>query len=546
MYRVRHVTLWLITLVALGTPASARAQSATGTIEGQVIDQSGAVLPGVSIAILQPATGLERSVVSDAHGTFRASLLPVGVYELTATLEGFQSQHATDLGLNLGQIITLRFELPVAGITQAVTVAGARSLLERSRTHASATVDATAVQHLPINGRNFLDFALLTAGVTRDVRAGDLSFAGQRGTLNSLIIDGADNNNTFAGQTLGRTGSGRAPYQFSQDAVQEFQINSNAYAAEYGRAAGGIINVVTKSGTNTRHGSLFEFYRDKALNATNTINKQNRRPKSPYHYHQFGGTLGGPLRANRDFFFFNYDGQRNTQPNDVFLSMPSGTPSDPLTLAGIEMLESRAQSWTRKLDQDVFLIKTDHELAAGSRLTVRYNHQDFTGARFEAGGFNHSFEHSGDSRVETRTLNASWSSVSRRNLANELRAQYARDDATGTANSDAPEAVILQRGTPVLFIGRNNFSPRSTTIDRVQVADTLIWTRGAHMAKAGVDLQFDRIENFFPGFFGGQYVFQSIASFARGRPDGLGEQYQQSFAGPGTTGPYTRPDVREY
>jgi outer membrane receptor protein involved in Fe transport len=545
MDRARDVTLWLTTLLAIGVTVSARAQSATGTIDGQVVDQSGAVLRGVVITLHQPATGAERTVLSDSTGGFRIPLLPAGVYDLTATLAGFDPTRETGIRLMIGHIVTRRIALRVAGVTQTVNVAGGRALLERSRTHAGATVDETAVQQLPVNGRNFLDFALLTAGVTRDVRAGDLSFAGQRGTLNSLVVDGADNNNTFAGQTIGRTGAGRAPYQFSQDAVQEFQIHANAYAAEYGRAAGGVINVVTKSGTNRWHGSLFEFYRDKALNATNTMSKRDGLPKSPYHYHQFGGTLGGPLRPNRDFFFFNYDGQRNTQPNDVVLSVPSNTPSDPLTLAGIEMLEARAQSWTRRLDQDVFLIKTNHELAVG-RLVVRYNHQDFTGVGFETGGFNHSVEHSGDSLVNTRTLNASWSSVSRRNLANELRVQYARDDATGTANSDAPEAVILQGGTPVLFIGRNNFSPRATTIDRVQVADTLVWMRGAHAVKAGVDLQFDRIENFFPGFFSGQYVFQSIASYARGRPDGPGEQYRQSFAGVDTTGPYTRPDVRDY
>ena len=201
--------------------------------------------------------------------------------------------------------------------------------------------------------------------MTRDTRTGDISFAGQRGTLNSLVVDGADNNNTFFGQASGRTGSGRAPYQFSQDAVKEFQVNSNSFSAEYGRAGGAVINVVTKSGTNELHGSAFEFYRDKALNANNAINELNNRPKSPYHYNQFGGTVGGPIRRNRDFYFVNYDGQRNTQPNVVFLNLPATTPSDPATQAGIARLQPLADSWERKLDQDVFLVKTDHELNAG-------------------------------------------------------------------------------------------------------------------------------------------------------------------------------------
>src|SRR4029079_13931569 len=161
--------------------------------------------------------------------------------------------------------------LKPAGVAETVTVHGpigaTTPSVETTRSKMSSTVSVVAIANRPVNGRNFIDFALLTPGVTRAVRTGDISFAGQRGTLNSLVVDGADNNNTFFGQTLGRAGSGRAPYQFSQDAVQEFQVNSNAYSAEYGRAGGAVVNVVTKSGTNVPHGSVFEFYRDKALNA---------------------------------------------------------------------------------------------------------------------------------------------------------------------------------------------------------------------------------------------------------------------------------------
>jgi hypothetical protein len=170
---------------------------------------------------------------------------------------------------------------------------------------------------LPVNGRNFIDFVLTTPGVTRDVRLGDISFAGQRGTLNSLVVDGADNNNTFFGQALGRTGSGRAPYQFSQDAVAEFQVNRNAYSAEYGRAGGAVINVVTKSGSNDYHGSLFEFYRDKSLNENSWANKTAvpARPKSPYGFDQFGGSLRvtDPARQGLLLHFLRRPAQRDSQ-----------------------------------------------------------------------------------------------------------------------------------------------------------------------------------------------------------------------------------------
>ncbi|MGQ0734399.1 MAG: TonB-dependent receptor, partial [Acidobacteriota bacterium] len=524
-----------------GAGASGVAQSATGAIDGVVVDQSHARLPGVTITLLHSATSTSRTVVTDANGWFRAPLLPVGVYQLTAALAGFQTL-TREIALTVGQIISMDLEMRVAAIAETIVVAVVKPVIERSRHSASSTVNDVAIQHLPVNGRNFIDLVLLTPGVTRD-RGGELSFAGQRGTLNSLVVDGADNNHTFFGRTLGQ---GRAPYQFSLDVVKEFQVNSNAFSAEYGRAGAGVINVVTRSGTNALAGSVFEYYRDKTLNGVNAINRLNNQPKSPYHYHQFGGTAGGPLRVNRDFFFFGYDGQRNRLPQLVFLNLPPNTPGDAETAAAIEMLRPLAESWSRALDQDVFLIKTDHEVLAGHRVTLRYNHQNFTGQGYENFGPQQAFEHSGDSIVRTRTLNASWIGVFKSRLFNEARFQVARDHEPGKANSERPEADVQQGGTRVFLIGQNNFSPRENMLNRVQVADTITWTRGSHLVKAGADVQFDWIRNHFPGFFGGSYMFSSLASFARGRPIGPGEFYRQGFAGPGTSGAETRPDLREY
>jgi outer membrane receptor protein involved in Fe transport len=534
--------LFLLLLVA----ASVEAQSVTGSIQGVVVDQSGGVLPGATVAVTNAATGSTREAVSDAQGLFTAELLPVGLYEVTVTLSGFESRKESDVTLTVGQTRTLRIELGVAGLTTAVTVTGSVPVLETTRSQVASTVNAAAVANLPANGRNYLDFVLLTPGVTRDVRGGDISFAGQRGTLNSLIVDGADNNNTFFGQSVGRTGSGRAPYQFSQEAVQEFQVNSSAYSAEYGRAGGAVINVVTKSGTNALSGSVFEFYRDKALNANNYINDLRGRPKSPYHYNQFGAVVGGPLRRDRDFFFFNYDGQRNTQPNTVFLNLPADTPSDPATQAAIATLTPKAESWERGQNQDVFLIKTDHQLTDSHRLTLRYNHQNFTGLNFENGGAQRSLEGTGDSKVYTRTFNTTLASVLGDSLFNEVKVQWAKDEEPGFANSNNPEANIFQGANTALIIGRNNFSPRETTIKRWQVANSTTWVKGTHKIKGGLDFQFDDILNHFPGFFGGSYTFRSLASFAAGRPSGTNETYQQNFEGPGTTGATTNPNIQEY
>jgi outer membrane receptor protein involved in Fe transport len=369
--------------------------------------------------------------------------------------------------------------------------------------------------------------------------------------LNSLVIDGADNNNTFFGQTLGRTGSGRAPYQFSQDAVQEFQVNRNAYSAEYGRAGGAVINVVTKSGTNDFHGSAFEFFRDKSLNANTWANKIRNpiTPRQPFRIHQFGGSLGGPIQKDKAFFFLSYDGQRRNLPNTLTpltVTVPPAVlnSSDPSVQAGLGIINTAFHDYTLTRDQDVFLGKVDYHLNDSHNLSARYNHQNFTGVNFENGGATNAEEHTGNSLVNTRSLNLSLSSVFG-SFFNEVRGQIAKDQEPGEANSALPEATVRQSGRTILTVGRNFFSPRETTIERWQVADTAIAVRGLHTWKAGFDVNRDKILNFFPGNFNGAYTVNSIAGFNDGIPDAAGERYVQAFAGPGTTGATTHPDIFE-
>ena len=527
--------------------ALAQSQASGGAIEGTATDQSGAMLPGVNVTIRNVATGVSRDTHTDSAGLYRAPLLPVGRYDVTASLSGFATVKRPNLTLTIGQTLVIDVSMKVSGQQEEVTVTAEAPVVETTRTHQASTVGATAVANLPVNGRNFIDFVLTTPGVVRDVRGGDISFAGQRGTLNSLVIDGADNNNTFFGQTLGRTGSGRAPYQFSQDAVQEFQVNRNAYSAEYGRAGGAVINVVTKSGTNEFHGSAFEFYRDKSLNANSYANKTAVpiRAKSPFKVNQFGGSFSGPIQKDKAFFFLSYDGQRQTIPNEVVLTVPGALPLDVDTAAGLVKVRAKAANYDLTRNQDVLLAKLDYQFNPKNRLTVRYNHQNFTGQNNENSGAQNAQEHSGDSLVQTRTANASLSSIFSSNFYNEFRAQFARDKEPGQTNTNDPEVNSFQSGQRLLTFGRNNFSPRETTIKRWQIADSVTLVRSAHQIKAGFDFQQDKILNFFPGFFGGSYTFQSLASFNRGVPNGSGEFYQQNFAGLGTTGASTEPNSTE-
>src|SRR5262249_29134916 len=378
---------------AAARPRPARSAAAGGATEGTVTAQSAAVLPGVTVTVRNTATGVSRETTTDSAGVYRAPLLPVGPYEVTAAMNGFSTTKRPSLTLTIGQTLTVDIQMKVSGTQEEVTVTAEAPVIDPARTHQATTVGAVAVANLPVNGRNFIDFALTTPGVTRDTRSGDISFAGQRGVLNSLVIDGADNNNTFFGQTLGRTGSGRAPYQFSQDAVQEFQVNRNAYAAEYGRAGGAVINVVTKSGTNGFHGSAFEFFRDKGLNANTWANKiRNPIPPKPYfRIHQFGGSLGGPIQKDKAFFFFSYDGQRRNLPNTLTPLTTTVPPSvlnssDPSVQAGLAIIQNAFHDYTLTRDQDVFLAKVDYQFDPKHRLSLRYNHQNFTGGNNESTG----------------------------------------------------------------------------------------------------------------------------------------------------------------
>src|SRR5437763_1222330 len=313
-------------LLALLVPCAALAQSSNGAIAGNVTDGSGSALPGVTVTATNAGTAATRTAVTNGTGHYEVPLLIPGTYRVSGELSGFQPVKFDKVVVNVGTTVTLDFRMK-PGVAETVTVTAAAPIIETTKSEVSSVVNDKSIQNLPTNGRNFIDFVLTTPGVVKDPRSGDISFAGQRGTLNSVVVDGADNNNTFFGQALGRTGSGRAPYQFSQDAVKEFKVNSNSYSAEYGRAGGAVINVITKSGTNDFDGSLFDFYRDKKYRSLDYLKVVQQeatgiaQTKSPYHFDQFGGSVGGPIVRDKHFFFANYDAQRNSIPNDTVLGV---------------------------------------------------------------------------------------------------------------------------------------------------------------------------------------------------------------------------------
>ena len=258
---------FLICFFALAIGASAQSQATTGNIEGRVLDPSEAAVPGATVTATNQQTGLEKTATTNDQGDFIVIFLPPGPYTVRATASGFSQTDIKDVIVTVGGKTPLDLKLSIGGASGTVTVTSEAPVVETTLSSVSTTVNSVAIENLPVNGRNYLDFATLTPGVIRDQnREGDLAVGGQKGTLNNLQVDGVDNNNTFFGQAFGRTGV-RPPYQFSEESVQEFQVNQNGFSAEFGRAGGAVINVVTKSGTNEFHGGAFEFFRDESLNA---------------------------------------------------------------------------------------------------------------------------------------------------------------------------------------------------------------------------------------------------------------------------------------
>lgn len=561
---MRSILRWIAGIAGVLTLITSQAIAQGGNqgiLEGVVTDASGAVLSSAAITVTDSSKGTELKATSNDSGIFVLPVVPVGIYTVRVKHDGFAPVEATNVQITVGGKINLPVHMQVAGGSETVHVTEEAPVIDTTRTTVAETVNELAVTNLPTNGRNFLDFTLLTPGVVRDVRGGDLSFGGQRGTLNSLTIDGTDNNNTFFGQTLGRTGSGRAPYQFSQDAVQEFQVNTSSYAPEFGRAGGAVINVVTKSGTNRFHGTAFEFFRDRGLNANDQsysmqrdfFNRKLRStvPVKPgYHYNQFGGNVGGPVIKDKLFFFFDYDGQRNQAGVPVSLSLP--TPTNAAQTAAVQYLLARSSTYNTTFNQDVYLGKLDYVLNDRNQFSLRYNAQRFTGQNLENSGTTSAQEHTGASNVISDTLGFQWNSTVTSKLINTLRFSYQRDSEPGKANSIAPEAAVRNNNAVQLTVGRNNFSPRETTLHRQQYADTLSYVLNTHTLKLGFDILHDSILNYFPGNFSGAYTFDTLDNFGNsllGRPLSLPTapssnlQLVQAYAGAGTTGPRTTPNL---
>jgi Carboxypeptidase regulatory-like domain/TonB dependent receptor len=520
------LTIFVFVIFSIG---SAAAQDASlGALRGSVTDTAGARIEGATVTLVNSGTGLRYATITNNEGSYVFELLPPGDYSARAEFKGMSPQASPQLHVEVGGVLELNFQLPVAGARETMTVSGAPQLVETQPSAVSAVIDERAIGDLPLNGRRFTDLALLAPGVTQDPRGltsssnGDLSFGGVRGYQSSYLVDGSDNNNGFFAQARGRY---RAPYQFSNEVVQEFRVSSNTYGAELGRAGGAVVNVVTKSGSNHVHGSAFYFVRDSALNARHPFVdvKPNDRQ------HQFGFTIGGPIRQNRAFFFAGFDQHVFNVPTIVrFLDGSSvlvpkkgqeplhhGDYEDSdkaLVFAAANHLSAMGGEFGSKLLGNTGFAKLDLALSPKHYLSARLNTSRYYGENnvfFDPASPITTFalSENGEEDVATESLSLSLTSSLSWRLTSHLRGQFSRDLQESSSNS----ADVRTRIYDVFDgFGRSTILPRQTREHRYHLAETLSLETGRHSWKFGGDAMLTRIYNFFPSLFGGEYIFSTI------------------------------------
>ena len=483
------------------------AQVVTVTVQGRVNDSSGAAISQATVTAVNAATGLSRETTANAVGDYQIPLLPPGDYTITADKSGFQKV-AKKIHLDLGASGSLDFSLSPGQVIAQVEVQDVGELAEPTRTMISSVIDQQKIENLPVNGRQFIDFALLAPGVTiGDTTSGStdviiepvtkLSFAGQNIHYNFVAIDGADNMSTASG--IQKT----TP---SQEAVQEFRVINSDYSTQFGRAVGGIVNIMTKSGTNRLHGSVYEYFRNDAMDAKNALAAGFNKLRQ----NQFGATLGGPIQQDKTFFFGNYEGQRHVESPFYNSAVLSNLDAINNVKVGVFGLPAENLRVTRSLNYDNFLLRVDHTFTEREALFVRYFFNDQRGTNLSP--LNDGFDlPSGfkNNNFRDQSLVGNLTSVFSTTLVNELRLQYAHRYFNFPTVSTQPHLEVSN----VFTMGVNRGNPDLYTEGRFELVDTVTKTVGSHTFSFGGDFNHVNTTESFPLFYPFEADFGSLSAF---------------------------------
>jgi carboxypeptidase family protein len=499
--------------------AFAQASAGTGSISGVVTDPTGAVVPQVEITVRNVGTNVARTVMSNEVGRYEVVALQPGSFEIRASKSGFASLVRTGVTIAVGARVAVDLAMSVSATVETVTVNADAAAVETDKTEVSTVVNLNDMRNLPLNGRRWDAFVMTTPGATNDGAFGLITFRGISGLYNNNMIDGMDNNQAFFSEAKGRT---RLSYGVSSEAVQEFQVGTSNFSAQYGRSAGGVVNAVTKSGANDIHGGFFYLIRDDSLNATNSVSGPALRalglPEKPKdRRQQFGPTLGGSIIKDKLFYFLSYDQQKRTFPAVVVpnsATFLNATGTAPGFSNVINFYRSLTGPQPRQGDQWLGLSRVDWNLTPRNQISATVNILRWDSPNGIQTAPTHRYHESGNGSdiVKTETLIGRWNAVVTPSFVSEVRVQWGRDFESQVPNAPGPYITV----TNGIDFGMPDFLPRDAYPDerRWQVSQNLNWLTGRHSFKFGYDFTrvADKMINLFQG--GGVYNYSVLNDFA--------------------------------
>lgn len=555
--RLRPVLALAAALGLAAAPAAAQGTT-TGEIRGTVSDETGRALPSASVTATNPATGFTRSALAGADGQYALRLLPPGTYTVRAVLLGRAPTERTNVLVAAGSAPTVNLRLnPQAVAITGVTATVGRQQVETTEGGVREQVTREQIEALPSLGRDFTDFINLSGLVAPDPGAttgGQFSIAGQRASQTSIQIDGVDANNAFFGENRGGS---RIPFAFSLESIREFQIITNGFDVEYGNYSGGIVNVVTRGGTNEWEGSLYGNYRSDAFTGSNFIGTE---PVEDYEVTQFAGRISGPIRKDKLFFLFSLDGQRRREPQiPVTLAryLPGGVEENPAVASDVErfleILENRYgiagpgglyQPFSTSNDVLTLFGRVDWNVNPNHRLTLRHNYSTYENANEFDAGFDFIYGRSRAEQLEdhSHSFVGELQSVLGSQTFNTLRFQVADERRPRNGNDVRPALTVnLSAGERIGYGG--TFVAFQNTLEerKYQVVNNLVHQVGNHTFKVGVNGVYTRIFNRFIQNGAGEYVFPSLDAFEAFRPSSFRRTVQE-----GGVIPVSKFDVAEW
>jgi len=501
-------------------------QSVTSaTLSGRIEDTSGASVSGANVVATHVETNQHVETTSDHEGRFRFPYLRTGAYDLKIDAAGFASV-AKQLTVSIGQALDLPVKLEVAGVSAEVNIGSDVPIVETVRTQITETIRPKEMNELPLNGRNFLDLSLLIPGVsptntgsnqrfaeTSAVPGQGISIAGQRNLYNSFILDGVSANDDAADLT--------GTY-YSEEVIDQFQVVTSGGIAEFGRASGGVVNILTRSGTNDWHGSVYGFFRNQRFDARNPL----APTKDLLTQAQYGVTASGPVRRDNTFFFSNFEQTRRNY-SAVITILPGAVNTINNRLRAVNYPGSLINTGVvaASFDTTNFFTRIDHSINQRNQLSARYSlyHINAVNSR-TVGGLNAVSRGTGLGDTDQTVQASNVTTINDRTL-NELRVQYTNSRLDAPVNDDVGPAVGI---AGVANFGTATFSPLARDINLFEAVDNISTIRGAHSLKAGGGFLYNRVNILFPGAVQGVYAFSSLNNFLSGNY----LNYQQAFGAP--------------